>query len=232
MNWKTKVFIGIGALVAFIACILFFALTDSQTSSQWIGLFVLLFSICIIISFIILLRFLTKRLQSKIVFGGVLFAIILYAVVSLVISIIFMSGLINSLAVLLVSHVILLAFTGIAILLVISTAKWFSEKDSKILQAVSVVKQIQDSISLLMIDERNEMFSNQLNKIFEAIRYCDNATYTQSDDTIKEKIVELKAALNSDIEDRNNNVTKILNEILILTEARKLEAQKSKSGGL
>jgi preprotein translocase subunit SecA len=83
-----------------------------------------------------------------------------------------------------------------------------------------------------MNGEQNKEYKEKLTKIYEAIKYCDKASYAPSDDKMALKIMDLETALQSESSESKNKVDEILNEILLLTKKRTVEVQSMKRGGI
>lgn len=230
-DWKATTFIIIGGLFLLITVLLFFVLTSERSAVQWVSLVFMVYVISIATGMSIMLRKIgdkTDRIMSNI---GMTVITAIYTAISFLISIIFATGIFDSVATIVIIQVILAAVAAIISVILFLFLRLVSEKEKPVLQAVANIKQIQDDIYVLMSDERNESYRVKLEKIYEAIKYSDISTYTPSDDKLVLKVVELEDALLSDSDEREETIRKILNEIHVLTKKRTTEVQATKRGG-
>ena len=174
----------------------------------------------------------SKKTEPTMLIAGTSVIIPIYAGVSLLISLIFATGLFDSIKALVTIQLLFLAIAAIIVILLLLFAKSSSEKDKSALQSAAQIKQTQDDLFILMNDDRNSAYKKKLEKLYEAVRYCDNGTYAPSDDKIAVKVIELENALLDDSEDKDSKVDGLINELLLLNKKRTLEVQNKKRGGI
>jgi len=222
----------IGSIIMVVTAVLFFTLTRRPTDVQWISFIFLLLAEGIAIGGSIALSKYAGHTEKTMIIAGVSALIWIYTGISMLISLIFITGAFRSVKAIVNFQLIILAIAAIIALLLITATKSVSEKNKATLQAVAQIKQIQDDVFMLMSDERNKAHKGKLEKIYEAIRYCDNATYAPADDKIALKVMELETALQEVDSNDESKVEGLLNEILLLTKKRTLEVQNMKAGGI
>ena len=178
------------------------------------------------------MRRLTSKADKTMVIVGFSTIIMIYTAISLIISLIFITDIFESIASLITIQVLLFALAAIVAVVYFTFTKMASDKDKSILQAISIVKQNCDDISVLMNDSKNIEYRNKLEKIYESIKFCNNSVSVPSDDKIAQKIIELDYLLGNESDATKGKVEDILNEIIVLTKKRELEAQNAVRGGV
>jgi len=231
MKTKTSIPI-IGAIIIGITCLMFFILAKEPTVVQWTSFTFMIFAELIAIGGVMAIGKYSKNPEKTMFIAGMSSLIWIYLPVSLIVSLIFVTGLIDSVTAIITIQLIILAVTAIIAILMTVFTKSVSDKNKATLQSVAQIKQIQDDVFILMNDERNSAYRDKLEKIYEAIRYCDNATYVSSDDKIVLKVMELETVFQNDGEDKDSTVDGLLNEIILLTKKRTVEVQNMKRGGI
>ena len=230
-NWKNKIIIMVGGLVFVLTCLLFFATTRDRTSVQWVSFVFILYAECLITGVLILIREFSNKIDNIMSIAGITAVSAVYAMISIIVSLIFLTGNIDNISSLVTIQFILAILVAIIVVVFIAFTKLASDKDKKILHASASVKQNYDDIAVLMNNEEYEKYKDRLNRIYESLRYCNNAVYVSSDNKIALKIVELENAFNDSSDNQINKADEVINEITVLIKKRELEAQNANRGG-
>jgi len=227
-NWKNKIVLMVGGLIVALTCLLFFAITRDRTSVQWISFVFILYAECLVTGMLILIREFSNKTDKVMTIVGLTAVTMVYAVVSIIVSLVFLTGSIDSISSLIIIQLILAILAAIVVVVFIAFTKYASDKDKSILHASASIKQNYDDIAVLMSNDRYINYKDKLNRLYESLRYCNNAVYVPYDDKIALKIIELE-----NVFDNNNHIDKadeVINEIAVLIKKRELEAQNANRG--
>ena len=229
---KNKTIAIIGTIVICVTVLLFFTLVWPRTIMQLASFqCIILAELIVTIGSILLVKY-ANRTAKTMILAGMSTVLLIYAAVSVSVSLLFLFSPSFFLSTLICIQVVLLAIAAIVSLLMITATKSVAKEDLAVRQAVTRIKAMQDDAFMLTEDPANKAYHGKLEKIYEAIRYCDNATYAPSDDKIALKLMELTTALQAEGDDKEPQIHGIINEIMLLTKKRALEVQNMKAGGV
>ena len=171
-----------------------------------------------------------KNTSGVMLRAGTYSLLFIYFIATIVVSIMYMSGVGGSVKWLVMIDIIILALTVAIMVPIFASSKTINEKNRSVLQSAAMLKQLGDSVMLLK-NAKNSKYTAQLEKIYDAIRYCDNSVYVPSDDLIAVKINDLEEVLGADAGE-DERVNAMTDEILLLAKKRASEARGIQSGGL
>jgi len=230
-NWKNKIIIMVGGLIVTLTCLLFFAITRDRTPVQWVSFIFILYAECLVTGILILIREFSNKTDKIMSVVGITAVTAVYAVVSMIVSFVFLTGSIDSISSLVIVQLILAILAAIIVVVFIAFTKLASDKDKSILHASASVKQNYDDIAILISNEKYVNYKDRLNRIYESLKYCNNAVYVPSDDKIALKIVELENVFSDNSDNQKDKADEVINEITVLIKKRELEAQNANRGG-
>lgn len=220
----------IGLIVIAVTLLIFFTAVTERHAIQWVSLLFIIFAELITTGGFILIDEYAKNTSGVMLRAGTYSLLFIYFIATTAVSIMYMSGVGGSVKWLVMIEFIILALTVAIMVPIFASSKTINEKNRSVLQSAAMLKQLGDSVMLLK-NAKNSKYTAQLEKIYDAIRYCDNSVYVPSDDLIAVKINELEEVLGADAGE-DERVNAMTDEILLLAKKRASEARGIQSEGL
>jgi hypothetical protein len=232
LNKRGKL-ISITAIICIvITIVLFFLLISNRNTAQWVGFLTLLVAELLLFGGMICLEQPADN-SSQIILRTVNgFSIIAFPTISIIVSIIYIAlkpvnfKLFTLVQILLLAAMVILYFIGSHV------ASYVKESNTELLAAESRILNIKDTLIQFSMDKSNSEYKVLLEKVAEEIRFSDTSTTVPADDEIKDCLTKLELALLRDVDNKNVEVTDILQNMLLLVKKRKTEVKNTKSGGV
>lgn len=221
----------IGLIVIAMTLLIFFTAVTERHAIQWVSLLFIIFAELITPGGFILIDEYAKNTSGVMLRAGTYSLPFIYFIATTAVSIMYMSGVGGNVKWLVMIDVIILALTVAIMVPIFASSKTINEKNRSVLQSAAMFKQLGDSVMLLK-NAKNSKYTAQLEKIYDAIRYCDNSVYVPSDDLIAVKINKLEEVLGADAGDKDERIRAMTDEILLLAKKRAAEARGIQSGGV
>jgi len=222
----------IGLIVIAVTFIIFFtAISKWETIHLVSLLFIILTELIVVCGFIAVDNY-AQHSSGVMLRSGAFSLLFLYFIATVIVSIMFLTGFGSSIKWLVALQLVIMAITAIIMVLLIANSKSLYEKNRTLLQSAAILKQLEDLVLLLKSNVKNDKYARQLEKVFEAIRYCDNSAYVSSDDLIAVKINVLEEILRTDSESKDEKVGSVTDEILLLIKKRAAEVSVLKAGSI
>ncbi len=232
MNRRIKTISISGILVFLLTVFLFFMVIQERIMIKWIYfIFILLAEIILFGGLMLIEAYSTKTSQLIWRIGGGA-SILAYSVISIFISLIYMLVPLNYSNSFLILQAILLVIAAIAIIVFYTTGNSIKESDDKVLDSINRLNNIIDRLDLIRKDVKNAEYSLLLRKAYEELKYSDTSTFVPSDSELELQVVKLEVELMRDDENKNNLITGMIQDILMLISRRKLEVKNTKVGGI
>jgi len=206
-------------------------LTDQISTVEWGGLIFIILAEIGLFGGEIIICTLSSKTAGVMLSSGVYGILSIYSIVSVIISLLFMVVIKDNIKGLVIVQISVIAITAILLLITTSTSKSVGNSDKKTLESVMKMKDLADKVIILHNNTKHSTYEGQLEKISEAIKYCDNATTVATDDIVNEKIAELELALLSDWDNKDEKVMEIVDTILLHMKQRAVVVKKIKTGG-
>jgi len=221
-----------GAIIIIITILTFILTIKDWARINWLGLFFVLLAEITLIGGLLLIDIIAKSSFGLMLRGAAYGVLGGYSVFSIIISVIFMSLLQSHIRFYVLIQLFAIAFTVILLLILIGTSKSIYANNQKVLQSLSKIQNISNQVKLLHKNIANKVYSSPLEKLYEAILYCDSSTTVSTDDDVIDKIKELELALASENEDKDSKVIEIVDCILLLMNKRAAEIKEVKAGAI
>jgi len=171
-----------------------------------------------------------QRSSGVMIRGGAYSLLWFYFMAAAAVSMGFLTGFSDSVKWLVTIQLVIMAFAAVIMVPLIASSKSVYEKKRLTLQSAAMLKQLGDLVMLLKSDAKNDKYSLRLEKVYDAIKYCDNSSYVPSDDLIAVRINELEEILGTESGDKDERVRAKTDEILLLTRKRAAEVSNLKKG--
>lgn len=224
--------ITIGIILVVVTLALFFMLSENRITMDWLCLSFILFSEIIVIISILMIEGAEARHTGVLLRAGGYSTIALYSVISISLSIIFLLILREEIKFFVTLQMILLVIAAIILLLIYISSSHVNAKNMDIMMSAIQMQEISNRVAALQSSAHNKVYELQLNKLYDAIRYCDVSASTSIDNQVANKIAELELLLNSELADKLEAVNTLTDDILVLMKQRSLELSRMKAGGM
>ncbi|RNC28481.1 MAG: hypothetical protein AWM53_01461 [Candidatus Dichloromethanomonas elyunquensis] len=223
----------IGLIIVSVTLLIFFVAVTERHAIQWAGLgFIILAELVGTGGVIFFNEEYLRNTSGVMLRAGGYSLLFLYFLATAAVSVHYISGYGGSIKWLVTLNLIILAFTAVIMILIFVSSRHNYDQNYAVLRSVAMIKQISDSVMLLKSNIQNSKYRNPLEKIHDALRYCDNSVYVSTDDLIKIKINYLEEILGSETVDKDEKVRVITDEILLLAKRRAAQAKEIKAGGI
>ena len=217
----------IGGIIFAVSIIIFIILKPEQCNvSVFLGFLFLLIAETVLFGGLIAIEFFEDTSQI-IVRSGCGFCIIGYAIVSSILSIIYMFLNTSVVRVFLVLQVILSAVCIVLFLAFKSISRKAWEMDERTRDSVLNVDNMAEEILSL---QKNPKYGKQLCELAQELKYADNSTDLEVDCEIKQTISKMKQELMAD--PYSERVADYISAISILIRKRKNQMRNKKIGGI
>ena len=226
---KTTALIGI--LVFLVTIFLFFILTEDTTIVSWVSLIFIIVAEIGLFGGLIIADILADKSAGVMMRSGINGVLSIYAIVSIITSIVFMINANDTVKALITIQIVIAAVSAILIILITSISKSVGENSKNVFKSVNKIQELTNKAAILQDNTKYSAYKKQLEKVLEAIKYCDNATTVETDDIVSDKIAELERILLEESDNKDDQVTNIVDTILLLMKQRAAGVKNIKSGG-
>lgn len=125
-------------------------------------------------------------------------------------------------------HAILLSVLTITDLTLLNFEKHTSASDNILAKNQSIMAACGNLMDIIIAENANSKYKNELFEIYEAIRYSDNSALSGDEDNIMEKLQELEEALKSS--DNAEDISVKIRDIKTLVKTRDIYIKQNKRG--
>jgi len=223
-------YIGFITILATIA--LFFILTEKRELIDWSSFCSILAVELILMLGLIILESKSGNRGVLLLRSGIYSVLGLYTFISIVVSILFMFTFREGTKYLIAIQIVLLAIVLITIVLIYFSSEHVGEANASTLNSISRMQELLNKVIILQSTYENDPISAKLNKLYEAIRYCDVSANVATDETIALKLSELQLILENGAVEQSETADKLIDNMLILMKQRATEMSSIKSGGI
>ncbi|MCI2106723.1 MAG: hypothetical protein LKK00_08405 [Intestinimonas sp.] len=222
----------IGAFVIALTFVLYFLIVRNPEIMDWIGLIFILIAEISLFGGLIATDIKARQSTGVMLRSGAYSVLIVYTAVAVILSILFLSvpGLRDDIRLFIAVQIVIIAVTAIILLLIIAGSRAVANSNKAAEQSVSSMYGLMNKVMAMKDDSKNLQYSDSLGKIYEAIKYSDLSSATAQDDALSDKIIKLESILSSDIDDKTEKVTQIINDILLLVKQKTADLKARKSG--
>ena len=110
-----------------------------------------------------------------------------------------------------------------------TSGKSTKSNDDMINDASAMINKMLSKMKLLM---SNKEYKNDLEKLYDSLRFSDTSTLVKADYELDDKIKDLESVFSKDDENKNEKIDTLLNNISELINRRKSEVMESKRGSI
>lgn len=232
MNRRAKVFALTGSLLIVLTLFLFLVITRDRITITWLGLATILLAECVSFGgYILIEKFASSKEQIVLRSGGGT-TLTIYALVSIIISIVFMSLRVHAVRSFIAIQAIIFVAMLVLVVVFYTAATSAKESNRKVVDSLNRCNNMVQLLRRLKDDNRNVQYYKLLDKLEEELRFTDISTTVKSDDELENKITELELALLKEVGSKDDEVNSISADILRLIHNRKLEVSNMKVGGI
>lgn len=212
----------IGAFVIALTFVLYFLIVRNPEIMDWIGLIFILIAEISLFGGLIATDIKARQSTGVMLRSGAYSVLIVYTAVAVILSILFLSvpGLRDDIRLFIAVQIVIIAVTAIILLLIIAGSRAVANSNKAAEQSVSSMYGLMNKVMAMKDDSKNFQYSDSLGKIYEATQ----------DDALSDKIIKLESILSSDIDDKTEKVTQIINDILLLVKQKTADLKARKSG--
>lgn len=222
----------IGVILAVVAMALFFLLTDERETVDLTGLAFLLIGIIVPVVGLISLEKAAEQSQGVLIRSGGAGVLIVYGIAAVIAAVFFIAVPQSSVKILVAIQLVMMAFAAILFIVLLTSGRTAGQREGATLSSVNRIRTLTDMAQLLAENPANAVFSKDLKKIYEALRYGDAAGLAAADEEIEEELRELSAVLSENTEEKEAAVQKAITEIQRLIRQRSIEVREGKRGSI
>lgn len=184
---------------------------------------VLLSFFFVIVSEVVTL-FIIAKTKKEVLRSSVITAVVLYLFSTIVLALVFVNFLIVFLTLYIIINVVLMGITGIVVVNLNNFADHVNKSNNKTLSAEGTMIECESSIQSYLNDSKYSEYKEQLNKIYEDIKYSDISSECGMEGALLQKI--------EGISENKENLSEYLKEISFLIKERHIKMKSIKKGSI
>jgi len=215
----------IGIVVVSVTVLVFFILDFDKSISNYISLGFLIFSeiVCFLGGFITSkVNSITNKVFLR---SGTTGILSIYLIVSFIL--IFVSGFFKeNVSLLVVIEILLVAIVAIVLIAIVISTNKINASEQKTIEDRKLMQICEKRVYDLLVDTKNKPFENDINSVYEMLKYADKIGVT----TVDEKIVGAILKLEENLKTSTVNIEQF-EEIKSLISMRNMELSETKRGG-
>lgn len=224
----------IGVIIIVTTLVIFFFgdTTKPKLLIDVLGLIFILVSEISLFICIYLLNTSKETHDKAFIKSGIITSLFFYWLITTVFYILFRNFYIVNIGGFITINIIILALSTVISIFIYTAYNKARESNMKVSNAVSTMKNLENKVKLLCDNISYIKYKDQLNKLYEDIKYCNNSVLVDSDKRLKEKLLELENKLNKK-ENKNENLIYVtIEDIRLIIKKRNLEAGEKLQGGI
>ena len=218
-----------GLIVIAFTLAMFFLMDFERTAVHWWAFGFLIFSEVALFSGLVCMRFLSSQFSTIFIRSGLSVTLFAYFLVTLI-SIAFTNSFVDMLNAFILMELAIIAFFSIIIISLLVFSQKIRFDDNETRKAGNLMNVCEQQVHSLMIDSKNKDYTEQLNSVYENIKYSDKIGSSSVDVKIYETLTKLKEILSSE-ETQEEAVIPVFSELSSLVNLRKIEIGGAKRGG-
>ena len=218
-------------LLIFIVTAFFILVDIDEFMVRFLAVFFLLFSSMVFTIGFYLLSLAGKNHNIVLLRAGVGSTLILYVIVTILLS--FISNLFaNNLTLYIMLNFGIALLAGVAILFLVLASRSTASDDMRTMGKKAFMDEVERRLFNLSADSKNAKFHQKINRLYDAVKYADKIGISSVDYVLDDTLTRLESALALGEEEASQvNITSIFDEINSLLTRRKEEISISKRGG-
>lgn len=231
---KTLANAGIGVIIIAVTLAVFFAGHTNQQKEavDWLVLTFTLIAEAALFSGIIITSMCKHATNKVLIRSGIISTLFIYWVITTIISIITRNIFVDNVGGFVTIQVIICAVTAIIVISLSVAAANIKAKDDKLINARLLMQDCENLVFSLKSNVESSAYSDLLNKMYEEIKYSDKTVSDPKEKMIYTQINDLSNYLKKDTgEVTIQDISKMVDEIILLIKERNLSVKQSKQGG-
>ena len=216
----------VGAIIIAFTVTAFFLMGIEKTTLNWCALGFLLLSEIVLFSGLIALKYLGENHSKVFSRAGVSFTLLLYFNLTLL-SMLFVRAFDGKPGRFILLQIGIIALVSIIAVSMLAFSRRIGGADQRTHAAMSFMNGCESRMAALLSNAGSQPYQQQLNALYESIKYADKVGGSSLDTDIAMKLGELEAALSGGAEDIKG-ITDALDSLL---KRRKDEISQAKRGG-
>ena len=164
------------------------------------------------------------KVKKEVLRSGIITAAMLYLLSTIVLALVFVNFLMLSLTPYIIINVVLMGITGLVVVNLNNFADHVSKSDKKILASESIMVECESIIQSYLNDSDYSEYKEQLNKIYEDIKYSDISLECGMEGSLLQEI--------ENISENKENLSEYLQKISFLIKERNIKMKSIKKGSI
>ena len=168
--------------------------------------------------------YVTLKTKVEVLRSGVITTTVLYLFSTIILALLFVNLVMNSPTLYAIINLVLMGIAAITTFTLNSFADHVNKSNNKILAAEAIMIECQDKIQSYLNDDSYSEYKEQLNRIYEDIKYSDISSECGMEGALLQKIEE--------ISENKEGVLTYLKEISFLIKERNIKMKSMKRGSI
>ncbi|WP_097025639.1 hypothetical protein [Clostridium peptidivorans] len=168
--------------------------------------------------------FIIAKTKEEVLRSSVITAVVLYLFSTIVLALVFVNFLMVFLTLYIIINVVLMGITGIVVVNLNNFADHINKIDNKTLAVEDIMIECESRIQSYLNDSEYSEYNEQLNKIYEDIKYSDISSECGMEGSLLQKI--------EGISENKEDLSEYLKEISFLIKERNIKMKSIKKGSI
>lgn len=164
------------------------------------------------------------KTKMEVLRSGVITTTVLYLFSTIILALLFVNLVMNSATLYAIINLVLIGIAAIAAFTLNSFADHINKSNNKILAAEAIMIECQDKIQSYLNDDNYSEYKDQLNRIYEDIKYSDTSSECGMEGALLQKIEA--------IPENKEGLSTYLKEISFLIKERNIKMKSMKRGSI
>lgn len=227
MSRRNLTAIVVGILTVAVTLLIFFMNITEITEIDWTSLFFIITAELIFFVGIVLIDISAEKSYGTMLRAGGFSTLAVFGILAIAVSFVFIYLEIDRQKMLITMQLTILAVEIAILLMIASSAKSIYEKNSLISKDVADLQGLLDKIGMMMLEKNNIKFTDQLQIIYDAIKYSDTSVVVDSDNVLAKKIDDLQILLcTKDMPE--NDIKPLIERVTFLAQQRTRNVKSAK----
>jgi hypothetical protein len=221
-----------GIVVFMLTSFIFFIATNERELVTWVSFCFLLLTEIILFGGLILIEYLATKVSPIVMRAGFGSSLVICSIISMIVSMFYIVSENESVKPILIIQAILLAIIIILFFVFYTTSGSVKVSSDKVINTTIRISSFIDKLNSLSKDGNNDKYKKQLTKIAQDLSFSDISTSVSCDSEIERKLASLELTLLKEDESKDTEISKLLEDMVLLINKRKFEIKNTKVGGI
>lgn len=168
--------------------------------------------------------FIIAKTKKEVLRSGIITAAVLYLFSTIVLALVFVNFLMVFLTLYIIINVVLMGITGIVVVNLNNFADHINKIDNKTLAAEGIMIECESRIQSYLNDSKYSEYKEQLNKVYEDVKYSDISSECGMEGSLLQKI--------EGISENREDLSEYLKELSFLIKERNIKMKNIKKGSI